>query len=104
MQRAETSTLDAQKETEKPKIAKLLDIAVDENNMVYVNWPIDKKELCLTALCEALKLVATYQKPIIETPKPKFTDFIRGIKNEIINCVFWGIYFVKLSMLTCITF
>ncbi len=80
MQKAETSTLDAQKVVEKPKIAKLIEISVDETNMVYVNWPVDKKELCLTACCEALKLIATYQKSIIETPKPKFMDFVRGIK------------------------
>ena len=80
MQKAETSTLDVQKEVEKPKIAKLLDISVDENQMIYVNWPTDKKELCITALCEAIKLVSTYQKPIIETPKPRLMDFIRGKK------------------------
>jgi hypothetical protein len=81
MQKAETSTIDAQKEAEKPKIAKLLEIAVDEKNMVYVNWPVDKKELCLTALCEALKLVSTYQPKIVEAPKPRVMDFIRGIKR-----------------------
>jgi hypothetical protein len=81
MQKTETSTLDAQTVVEKPKIAKLIDIAVDEKNMVYVNWPTDKKELCITALCEALKLVSTYEKPIIETPKPRIMDFIKGIKR-----------------------
>jgi hypothetical protein len=81
MQKAETSTLDAQAELEKPKIAKLLDISVDEKQMIYVNWPTDKKELCVTALCEAIKLVSTYQPPIIEKAKPKFMDFIKGIKS-----------------------
>lgn len=81
MQRAETSTLDAQKVAEKPKIAKLLDIAVDEKQMVYVNWPVDKKELCIVALCEALKLVSTYQPPVIIKPKPNMMDFIKGIKR-----------------------
>jgi len=81
MQRAETSTIDVQKEAEKPKLIKLLDIAVDDKNMVYVNWPVDKKDLCLTALCEALKLVSTYQPKIIEPPKPNFMDFIKGVKK-----------------------
>jgi len=78
LQKAETSTIDAKKEVEKVKRAKLLHIEVDENQMIYVNWPTDKKELCITALCEAIKLVSTYQKPIIETPK---TGFLHGLKN-----------------------
>jgi len=81
MQRAETSTLDAQKKTENPKIIKLLDISVDENQMIYVNWPTEKKDLCLTALCESLKLVSTYQKSEIIKPKPNIIDFITGKKN-----------------------
>jgi hypothetical protein len=75
-----TETIETKPEV-KPKIAKLLDIAVDEKNMVYVNWPVDKKELCLTALCEALKLVSTYEKPVVEKPRPKLLDFVRGIKT-----------------------
>lgn len=81
MQKAETSTLDAKAVTEKPKIAKLLEIAVDEKQMVYVNWPVDKKELCIASLCEALKLVAAYKPIVVEAPKPKIMDFLRGIKN-----------------------
>jgi hypothetical protein len=81
MQQAETSTIDAQKVADAPKITKLLDIALDDKGMVYVNWPIDKKEVCITALCESLKLVASYQKPIVEAPKPKLMDFILGKKN-----------------------
>ena len=81
MQKAETSTLDAQKVVEKPKVAKLIEISVDDKNMVYVNWPTDKKELCLTACCEALKLISTYQPPIIIQPKPSIMDFVRGIKK-----------------------
>lgn len=81
MQKAETSTIDAKKVVDEPKKAKLLDILVDENQMIYVNWPTDKRELCITALCEALKLVATYQKPIVEVPKPRILDFVRGIKH-----------------------
>jgi hypothetical protein len=81
MQKAETSTLDMPKEATKPKIAKLIEISVDENQMVYVNWPIDKKELCLTALCEALKLVATHKPIEIIQPKPSIMDFVRGIKK-----------------------
>jgi hypothetical protein len=81
MQRAETSTLDAQAVVEKPKIAKLIEISVDEKQMVYVNWPVDKKELCVVALCEALKLVCNYQKAIIEVHKPSIMDFVRGIKH-----------------------
>ena len=81
MQKGETSTLDAQKLVEKPKIAKLIEISVDDKQMVYVNWPTDKKELCLTALCEALKLVSTYQPPLLIKPKPNFMDFVKGIKR-----------------------
>ena len=80
MQKAETSTIDA-KEAAKPKPVKLIEIAVDDTKMVYVNWEIDKKDLCITALCEALKLVCTYQKPIIIQPKPNLLDFVRGIKR-----------------------
>jgi hypothetical protein len=81
MQKAGTSTIDAKAEIEKPKVSKLIDIAVDENNMVYVNWPMDKKELCITALCEALKLVANYQKPEPKIVKPSIMDFVKGIKR-----------------------
>ena len=84
MQKAETNALDAQaKKTEdaKPQPVKLVEIAIDDKNMVYVNWPMDKKELCITALCEALKLVANHQKPLIIQPKPSIIDFIRGVKK-----------------------
>ena len=84
MQKAETSVLDAEAkviELGKPTPVKLLEIAVDEKNMVYVNWPQNKKELCLVALCEALKLVSTYQPNIVEPHKPNLMDFIKGIKK-----------------------
>ena len=81
MQKTETSTIDAKVVADKPKIAKLIEISVDEKQMVYVNWPVDKKELCLTALCEALKLVATYQPKIIEPSKPSIVDFLKGVKR-----------------------
>ena len=84
MQKAETNALDAEaKKTEaaKPQPVKLVEIAVDEKNMVYVNWPMDKKDLCITALCEAIKLVANHQKPLIIKPQPKIMDFVRGIKR-----------------------
>jgi len=81
MQKAETNALDAKAVVEAPKPVKLIEIAVDEKQMVYVNWPQDKKELCLVALCEALKLVSTYQPKIIEVPKPSVMDFVRGIKR-----------------------
>ena len=68
------------KPEEKPKIAQLLTIAVDEHQKIYVNWPVDKKELCITALAEAIKLVACYENKIIR-PKPSFMDFVRGIKR-----------------------
>lgn len=80
MQKAETSTIDA-KAVVKPKIAKLIEISVDENQMVYVNWPVDKKELSVSALCEALKLVSSYQPPQVIKPKPNFMDFVRGVKR-----------------------
>ena len=81
MQKAETNTLDAKAVVEAPKPVKLLEIAVDDKNMVYVNWPQDKKDICLVALCEALKLVATYKPIIIEPPKPNIMDFVKGIKR-----------------------
>lgn len=81
MQKAETSTVDAQKEAKKPKIVDLMKISVDEEMKIYVNWPMDKKELCLVALAEAVKLVATYQPPQIIRPKPRFMDFVRGLKR-----------------------
>jgi hypothetical protein len=80
MQRAETNTLDAQAKLNTANLTKLVDIAIDDKNMVYVNWPVDKKDVCLTALCEALKLVSTYQPKIIEPSKPSIMDFIRGKK------------------------
>ena len=81
MQKAETSTIDAKAAIEQPKLTKLIEISVDDKNMVYVNWPVDKKELCLIALCEALKLVSTHQPKIIEVHKPSVMDFIKGIKR-----------------------
>ena len=79
MQKAETSTIDAKKVIEKPKLMKLLEISVDKDNKIYVNWPTDKKELSIIALAEAIKLVETFKQP--EKPKPKFMDFVRGIKT-----------------------
>jgi len=81
MQKGETGILDAQAIEEKPKPSKLIEILVDEKKMIYVNWPTDKKELCITALCESLKLVCTYQPPVIVKPKPNFMDFVRGVKR-----------------------
>ncbi len=84
MQKAETSTIDAAAKVEtieKPKPVKLMDIAIDEKQMVYVTWPQDKKELCLVALCEALKLVSTYKPAVVEVHKPNIMDFVRGIKK-----------------------
>jgi hypothetical protein len=81
MQKADTGTIDAKAVTTAPKVTKLLDIGIDDKNMVYVNWPVDKKEVCLVALCEALKLVSTYKQAIIEPSKPHFMDFVRGIKK-----------------------
>lgn len=81
MQKAGTSTLDAQAVVEKPKLTKLIEISIDEKQMVYVNWPTDKKEVCLVALCEALKLVSTYKPVEIIKPKPNIMDFVRGVKK-----------------------
>jgi hypothetical protein len=81
MQKAETSTIDAEIVTNKPVLTKLIDISIDEKNMVYVNWPIDKKEMCLIALCEALKLVSTHKVPEPIIHKPNVMDFIKGIKH-----------------------
>jgi hypothetical protein len=79
MQKAETSTIDAKMEVEKPKLTDLVKIAIDNEKKIYVNWPVDKKELCIIAMAEAIKLVTSYEKPIIE--KPRFMDFVRGIKR-----------------------
>lgn len=81
MQKADTSTIDAKEVVAKPIISKLIEISVDDKQMVYVNWPTDKKDLCLVALCEALKLVSTYKPSEIIRPKPSIIDFIRGIKK-----------------------
>ena len=81
MQKAATSLLDTQKEAQKPKVVELIKIGVDEDKKIYVNWPTDKKELCIIALAEAIKLVATYQAPQIIRPKPSFLDFVRGVKR-----------------------
>jgi len=86
MQKVETSTLDVpaiaeeKKAVETKNITKLIDIAIDDKGMVYVNWPVDKKETSLIALCEALKLISTYQPKIIIPPKPSILDFVRGRK------------------------
>lgn len=81
MQQPKTSTVDAEKEVKKPKIVDLLKVSVDEEMKIYVNWPTDKKELCLVALAEAVKLVATYLPPKIVRPKPSILDFIRSKKR-----------------------
>jgi hypothetical protein len=81
MQKADTSTIDAKAVVTAPKVNKLIEIGIDDKNMVYVNWPVDKKDVCLTALCEALKLVSTYKQAIIEAPKPHLMDFVRGLKR-----------------------
>lgn len=79
MQKAETGVM------EKPKkevhLTKLADISVDKDNKIYVNWPVDKKELVLMSLAEAMKLVISYRANIIEKPKPNFMDFVRGTKT-----------------------
>ena len=81
MQKAETSLIPDQNPKDKPVLSKLMDIAIDEKNMVYINWPTDKKDICITALCESLKLVCTYQPPVIIKPKPSMMDFVKGIKR-----------------------
>ena len=81
MQQAETSVLKAEEVAKKPQVTKLIEISVDDQKRVYVNWPADKKELCIVALAEAIKLVETYEQPVIVKPKPKLMDFVRGIKR-----------------------
>ena len=81
MQKAETSTIDAKAVATAPKMVKLLEISVDEENKIYVNWPTDKKELAIIALAEAIKLVETYQQPEVVKPKPSFIDFVKGVKR-----------------------
>lgn len=81
VQKAETSTLDAQTEVAKSKVTDLVKIAVDEAGKIYVNWPVDKKELVIGALAEAIKLVATYQTVAPVIHKPSIMDFVKGIKR-----------------------
>ncbi len=81
MQKAETSTINAEVEAKKPILTDLVKISVDEEKRIYVNWPMDKKDLCITALAEAIKLVASYVPPVIEKPKPNIIDFIKGVKH-----------------------
>ncbi len=81
MQKAETSTLNAEEVAKKPTVTKLIEISVDEEKKIYVNWPADKKQLCIVALAEAIKLVETYEQPVIFKPKPNLMDFVRGIKR-----------------------
>ena len=82
MQKAETGLLPKQ-EDKKPDLdlTKLADIAIGKDNKVYVNWPVDKKELVLVGLGEAIKLIATYKADVIVKPQPKFLDFVKGIKH-----------------------
>jgi hypothetical protein len=81
VQKAETSLIPDPNPAEKPKLADLVDIKVDESGKFHVKWPLDKKELVITGLAEAIKLVSTYNPPQIIKPQPKFTDFLRGIKR-----------------------
>ncbi len=72
-------------EVKKPKVAKLIEIAVDEEQKVYVSWPEDKKELCITALAEAIKMIGTYQtKVIVPNKQNNFLQnvgkFLQGVK------------------------
>lgn len=80
MQQAETSVLKAEEVAKKPQVTKLIEISVDDQKRVYVNWPADKKELSIVALAEAIKLVETYVQPMIVKPKPSIMDFVRGRK------------------------
>ena len=83
MQRAETAVLE--KPQEKLELTKLADVSIDKDNKIYVNWAIDKKELVVMGLAEAIKLVETYKPsdklPEIIKPKPNFMDFVKGIKR-----------------------
>ena len=81
MQKAETSTLDAQAKVESPKMVVKIEISIDDHQKVYVNWPADKREQCVVAIAEAIKLIETYRKPIVEVAKPSILDFVRGIKR-----------------------
>jgi hypothetical protein len=81
MQKPETGLLDTQAVAKKPVITKLLEISIDEEKKIYVNWPADKKEFCIVAMAEAIKLVETYQQPVIIKPKPSLMDFVRGVKR-----------------------
>ena len=79
MQKVETGTLEKPKE--ELKLTKLADVSIDKDNKIYVNWAIDKKELVVVGLAEAIKLVETYKPSEIIKPKPSFRDFIMGIKR-----------------------
>ena len=64
----------------KPDISQLIQIGVDANSKIYVNWPVDKKELCIMALAEAMKLVATYEQKIVKPAGNPIMNFVRGKK------------------------
>ena len=77
MQKASTGTLEKPKT---PELTKLADISIDKDNKIFVNWPVDKKELVIVGLAEAIKLVETYKSNTIVQLKPNFIDFIKGRK------------------------
>ena len=79
MQKVEAGTLEKPKE--ELKLTKLADVSIDKNNKIYVNWAVDKKELVVVGLAEAIKLVETYKPSEIVKPKPNFMDFVKGIKR-----------------------
>ena len=81
MQRAETSLIPDQNPEGKPVLTELVKISLDEKKIIYVTWPLERKDEVLVALAEAVKLVATHQPPIIIKPKPSILDFVRGIKH-----------------------
>ena len=81
MQKAETGILPAQSKLE---LTKLADVAIDKDHKIYVNWPVDKKDLVITGLAEAIKLVANYQSKVIkpdEVNQPSLMDFVKGVKK-----------------------
>ena len=79
MQKAETGTLEQPKK--EIHVTKLAEVSVDAENKIYVNWPTDKKELVITGLAEAIKLVANYKANIVEKADPSLMDFIKGVKK-----------------------
>lgn len=73
--------MDRKPETQKPGKAPLLIIGVNKDNQVYVTGPLQDKQLCISLIAEALKIIANPPKDMenLSTEQPQ--GFLNGIKN-----------------------